>query len=61
MNVNGLADASGDFRRTTTVVAAGLNLVRVTVTIDIFNHITLTFAPAAETVSTYIAKIQGPV
>ena len=53
---SGIPNLAGHYRRTTTVSAVSSNLFELAVTVDIQNRKTLQFAPAEQTISTYIAK-----
>lgn len=56
VDASGIASLTGNYRRTTTYAAVSSNLVELAVTVDIQNRHTLKFAPAEQSVSTYIAK-----
>ena len=54
----GLADASGDYRRTTAVTPLSVELVQMTVTTEIRNRVTRAFDGEGEVVTTDIADFR---
>ncbi len=53
---SGIPSLAGHFRRTTRVTPISKNLYELAITVDIQNRKTLQFAPAEQSISTYIAK-----
>jgi hypothetical protein len=53
---SGIPSDSGHFRRTTTITALSDNLYELSITVEIQNRKTLEFAPAEQSISTYISK-----
>jgi len=56
MNESGIPSLAGHFRRTTLVTTVSSNLYQLSITVDIQNRRTLEFAPAEQSIDTYIAK-----
>lgn len=56
INGSGIPSEVGHFRRTTTVSTLSSNLYELVITVDIQNRRTLEFAPAEQSINTYIAK-----
>ena len=60
VNTSGLPDIAGHYRRTTEVNNININLLELTITVDLRNRKTLAFTPAKETLTTFIAKYKEP-
>ncbi len=56
INESGIASLYGHFRRTTTITTVNSNLYELAIRVDIQNRKTLEFAPAEQSINTYIAK-----
>jgi hypothetical protein len=53
---SGIPSLNGNFRRTTQISSLSSNLYELAITVDIRNRASLEFAPAKESINTYIAK-----
>lgn len=53
---SGIPSTTGHFRRTTDITTINSNLYQLAITVDIQNRKTLQFAPAQQTISTYVSK-----
>ncbi len=56
LDANGSPSLTGHFRRSTVITTLNTNLYQLAITVDIQNRKTLEFAPAEQTINTYIAK-----
>lgn len=56
LNESGIPAQHGHFRRTTTISMLSSNLYQLAISVDIQNRKTLQFAPAQQSINTYISK-----